>query len=118
METHTQQEFQLFGHLQQVWICPPLTEFYKIVLSQSLMVQEGTHNHYISIKGSPKKFWGLFGQKAHETQQITLFHTEKQGLSFTLKSHGWTDSPIGFPNETLRFTWDGSMHSTPHSKLF
>ena len=36
------------------------------------MVQEGTHSLNVTLKGYPKKFWGLFGQKAHRTQQITL----------------------------------------------
>ena len=47
-------------------------------LSQSLMVQEGTHNLNVTLKGNPKKFWGLFGQKAQKTQQITLFHPQKE----------------------------------------
>ena len=48
------------------------------------MVQEGAHNPNLTLKGNPKKFWGLFDQKAHKTQQITLktqqiilFHPEK-----------------------------------------
>ena len=41
-------------------------------LSQSLMVQEGAHNPHVTLKGYPKKFWGLTGQKGHKTQQITL----------------------------------------------
>ena len=40
-------------------------------LSQSLVVQVGTHNPNLTLKGYPKKLWGLFGQKAHKTQQIT-----------------------------------------------
>ena len=43
------------------------------------MVQEGTHNLNVTPKGYPKKFWGLFDQKAHKTQQITLFHPQKGG---------------------------------------
>ena len=39
----------------------------KLGLSQSLMVQEGTHNLNVTLKGYPKKFWGLLGQKAHKT---------------------------------------------------
>ena len=41
------------------------------------MVQEGTHNLNVTLKGYPRKFWGLFGQKAHKTQQITVFHPQK-----------------------------------------
>ena len=44
-----------------------VTEFYnKLGLSQSLMVQEGIRNLNVTLKGYPKKFWGLFGQKAHK----------------------------------------------------
>ena len=57
----------------------------KLGLSQSLMVQEGAHNPNITLKGYPKKFWSLFGQKANKTQQITpktqqitLFHPKKR----------------------------------------
>ena len=32
----------------------------KLGLSQSLMVQEGTHNLNVTLKGYPKKFWRLF----------------------------------------------------------
>ena len=42
-------------------------------LSQSLIVQEGTHKLNVTLKCYPKKFWGLFGQKAHKIQPITLF---------------------------------------------
>ena len=52
----------------------------KLGLSQSLMVHEGTHNPNVSLKGYLKKFWSLFGQKAHKTQQITLSHLQKGGL--------------------------------------
>ena len=50
----------------------------KLGLSQSLMVQEGTHNLNVALKGYPKKFWGLFGQIAHKTQQITLHHPKRR----------------------------------------
>ena len=63
----------------------------KLGLSQSLMVQEGAHNTNVTLKSYPKKFWGLFGQKAHKTQQIalktqqiTLFHPKKR---FILEPH-------------------------------
>ena len=65
----------------------------KLGLSQSLIVQEGIHNPNVTLKGYPKKLWGLFGQKAHKTQQITLFQPQKGGLSLTLPSHGQTYKP-------------------------
>ena len=44
------------------------------------MVQEGAPNLNVTLKGHPKKFWGLFGQKAHKrTQQIALFLLQKEG---------------------------------------
>ena len=86
----------------------------KLGLSQSLTVQEGTHNLNATLIGYPKKFWGLFGQKAHKTQQITLFH--RGGLSLTLASQGQTYipkcKPKRLPNEILSFCWDGSAHNT------
>ena len=65
------------GKHKQVCALPKqreLTEFFtiKLGLSQSLMVQERSHNPNVTLKGYPKKFWGLFGQKAHKTQLITL----------------------------------------------
>ena len=36
------------------------------------MVQERSHNSNVTLKGYPKKCWGLFGQKAQKTQQIAL----------------------------------------------
>ena len=57
------------------------------------MVQEETHNLNVTLKGYPKKFWGLFGQKAHKTQQITLFHPERGGSSLTLTIQGQTYNP-------------------------
>ena len=35
----------------------------KLGLSQSLMVQKGAHNPNVTLKGYPKKLWGLFGQE-------------------------------------------------------
>ena len=49
----------------------------KLGLSQSLMAHKGTHNPNVTLKGFPKKFWGLFGQKAHKTQPITLSHSKR-----------------------------------------
>ena len=87
----------------------------KLGLSQSLMVQEGTHTLNVTLKGYAKKFWGVFGQKAHKIQQITLFHPQKGGLSLTLMSHRQTYNPKckpkWLPNETLSFSWDASTHS-------
>ena len=81
------------------------------------MIQEGTHNLNVTLKGYQKKFWGLFGQKAHKTQQITLFHPQRGGLSLTLTSQGQTYNPKckpkWLPNKALvGFSWDGSTHST------
>ena len=50
----------------------------KLGLSQSLIVHEGTHSPNVTLKGYPKKFWGLFGQKAQKTQQITLTHPKRE----------------------------------------
>ena len=50
----------------------------KLVLSQSLMVEEGTHNLNVTLKGYLKKFWGLFNQKAHKTQKTHYFNPEKE----------------------------------------
>ena len=79
------------------------------------MVQEGTHNPNVTLKGYPKKFWGLFGQKVHKTQQITLFHPKRECLSLTLMIHRQTYShkckPKNLPNETLGFSWDGCIYT-------
>ena len=94
----------------------------KLGLSQSLMIQEGTHNLIVTLKGYPKKFWSLFGQKAHRTQQITLFHPQKGGLSLTLTSHGQIYNPKRkpkwLPNEYLSFSWDDSAHSAHNTVKF
>ena len=86
------------------------------------MVQQETHNLNLTLKGYPKKFWGLFSQKAHKTQQITLFQPPKGCLSLTLMSHRQTYNPKfkpkRSPNGTLGFCWDGSMHSAHNSKIF
>ena len=48
------------------------------------MVQECAHYPNVTLGGYPNKSWGLFGQKAHKTQQITrktqqitLFHPQR-----------------------------------------
>ena len=53
-------------------------------LSQSLIVQKATDNN-VTLKGYPKKFCGLFGQKAHKTHQMILFHHKRGGLSLTIR---------------------------------
>ena len=60
----------------------------KLGLSKSLMVQEGTPNLYATLKGYPKKFWGLFGKVAHKTQQMIPLHSKRGGLSLTLMDQG------------------------------
>ena len=45
----------------------------KLGLSQSLMVQQGDTNFNVTLKGYPKKFWGLLNKVAHKTQQIAQF---------------------------------------------
>ena len=62
------------------------------------MLQEGTPNLNVTLKGYPKKFWGLYGQKAHKTQQITLFHPQKEGLFLTLMDQGHTYNPHVTPS--------------------
>ena len=75
------------------------------------MIQDGTHNPDVTLKGYPKKFWGLFGQKAHKTQQTILFHPKRGCLSLTLMGHEQTYNPKckpkHLPNETLGSSWDG-----------
>ena len=86
------------------------------------MVQEGTNNPNVTLKGYPKKFWGLFGQKADKTQQITLSQPQKGGLSLSLMSHGQTYNPKckpkRLPNKTLGFSWDGCVYSTHNTAKF
>ena len=50
----------------------------KICLSQSLMVQEGTANLNVILKGYPRKFWGLFGQKAHKHNKSHYFTPKEE----------------------------------------
>ena len=94
----------------------------KLGLSQSLMVQEGTHNLNVTLKGYSKKFWGLFGWKAHKTHKSHYFTPKEDGLSLTVTSHGQTYNPKfkpnQLPNKTLGFSWDGSMHSAHNTANF
>ena len=74
----------------------------------------GTHNPNVTLKGYPKKFWGLFGQKAHKTQQITLFQPQKGGLSLTQTRHGQTYNPKCKPKQLtneMGSSWDGHVYS-------
>ena len=84
-------------------------------LSQSLMVHERADNPNLTLKDYPNKFWGLFGQKAHKTQQITLSQPKKRGLSLTIRIHRRTYNPKCkleyLPNETLGLSWDGLMYN-------
>ena len=50
----------------------------KVVLSESLIVQEGTHNVNVTLKGYPKKFWGLFGQKLTKLNKKHYFNPQKE----------------------------------------
>ena len=40
------------------------------------MVQEGTHNLNVTLKGYQKKFWGFWSESSQNT--ITLFHPQKE----------------------------------------
>ena len=86
------------------------------------MVQEGTHNINVTLKGHPKNFWGLFGQKAHNTQQITLFQSPKRRFILNPNKKGQTYNPKckhkWLPNKTLRFSWDGHMHNMHNTANF
>ena len=80
------------------------------------MVQEGATNLNVALKGYPKKFCGLFGQKAHKTHQMILFHPRRGGLSLILMDQGQTYNPKcnpkQLPNKTLGLNWDGRTRST------
>ena len=64
----------------------------------------------------------VFCQKAHKTQQITLFHPQKGGLSLTVSSKGQTYNPKCNPkrlsNQTMRFLSDGHVHSMHNTAKF
>ena len=76
------------------------------------MIPEGADNPNVTLKGYPKKFWGLFGQKAHKTQQITLktqqitlFQPKKrlyQGQTYNSKCKTYR-----LPNKKIGFSQDG-----------
>ena len=86
------------------------------------MVQEATHSLNEILKGYPKKLWGLFGQKAHKTQQITPFHPKRGCLSLSLTSQGQTYNPKYKPkqlcNVNLRFSQESSTHSAHNTAKF
>ena len=47
-----------------------VTEFHhKNGIALSLMGQGGTHNPNVTLRGYPKKFWGLFGEVSHIAQE-------------------------------------------------
>ena len=86
------------------------------------MLQFRTHSLNVTLKGYSKKFWGLFGQKAHKTQQITLFHPPKGGSSLSTTRHRQTYNPKFKPkrltNGTLSFSWGGCLHSMCNTAKF
>ena len=86
------------------------------------MGQQETHNLNVTLKGYPKKLWGLFAQKTNETQQITLFHPKTASSSLTLmiqeQTYNRKCKPKWVINETLSFSWDGSTHSTHNTANF
>ena len=79
------------------------------------MVQKVTSNSNVTLKGYPKKFWGLVGQKAHKKHQMILFHPKRGGSSLSLMDQGQTYNPKcnpkQLPNQTLAFNCD-STHNT------
>ena len=93
----------------------------KLGLSQSLMVQEGTHSLNVTLKGYSKKFWACLVRKPTKPNK-SLLQPPKGGLCLTLTSHGQTYSPKckpkWSPNGTLSFSWDGSAHGTHNRAKF
>ena len=79
------------------------------------MVKEGTPNPNVNIKGYPKNFWGCLVRKLTIHNKSHYFNPPKGGLSLTLTRKGQTYNPKckpkQYPNKTLRFSWDGHMHS-------
>ena len=63
------------------------------------MVQEGTLNLNVTLKGYPKNFWGLLDKVAHRAQQITQFHPKRRGLSLTEQGQTYSPKckPISYP---------------------
>ena len=61
----------LTGHLDQIFTI-------ELGLSQYLMVHEGTHNPKVTLKGYPKKFWGLLGQKAHKHNKSHYLNPKRE----------------------------------------
>ena len=92
----------------------------KLGLSQSLMLQKATPKLNVTLKA--RNFCGLLGQKAHKTQQNTLFHPKRGGLSLTLMDQGQTYNPIcspkWLPNTTLGLNWDGSARRAHNTANF
>ena len=50
----------------------------KLGLSQSLMVQEGTHNLNVTIKGYPKKFWACLVRKLTKHNKSHYFTPKEE----------------------------------------
>ena len=83
---------------------------------------KGTHNLNVTLKGYPKIFWGLFGQKAHRTQQITLFHPQRRFILNPNKQR--TDlqpqmqtQAVNQQNSEVKLRWSCTQ-CVQHSKLF
>ena len=93
-------------NIDQVFLMVDRVFTTKLGLFQSLMVQGGTHNLNVTLKGYSKKFWGLLGQKAHKTQLITLDHPQRRFI-LNLMSHRQTYNPTckpkQLPNRPLSF---------------
>ena len=93
----------------------------KLGLSSSLMVQEGIHNHYVTLKGYPRNSGVCLVRKLTKHNRSHNF-TTKGGLSLTLMSNGQPYNPKCkhkcLPNETLGFRWDGQMYSTHNTAKF
>ena len=64
----------------------------------------------------------MFGQKAHKTHQMILFHPKRGCLSLTLidqgQSYNSNCNPKKLPNKNLGFNSDGSGHSTHNTAKF
>ena len=78
------------------------------------MVQEGTHNPNVTLKGLPKEILGFVWSESSQNRTNHTISPQKGGLSLTLTIHGQTYSPKCKPkrltNEILGFSWDGHMY--------
>ena len=66
----------------------------KMGLSLSLMDQEGTHDPNVTLRGYPKKFWGLFGEVAHIAQENCVI-----GQFVKMNSCHWSRHPWQYLNQ-------------------